>query len=433
MGHDLKDISGKNFAVLGLGVSGCAVARFLNARGAEVYAVDDQANETTLSRLQALEQVGITGAVGRYDQERLQSAEWVVVSPGVMPSNPTFTVLRERIGERLISEIELAAWFLECPVIAITGTNGKTTTVTVLEGFLNGVGKHAIAAGNIGTPVVDVIERLKPDSLLVLEVSSFQLETTRTFRPHIAAILNITPDHLNWHGSMPAYAAAKAKLFKNQTESDHAFLNARDDYSAALASGVQARVAFFNETGTLNANWDLVFHIAKVLGFRSEQVQTYLDGFKGVAHRMQAVPSGISELCFINDSKSTNPASLEWALEQMEQPVLLICGGRNKGNDFGVLKPLIQKKTKACFLIGESAEAMRQAWPEANCCLAGELDAALEAAVKAARSGDTVLFSPGCASFDQFSNYIERGETFRDLVTRRWADTARRQCDESNA
>lgn len=410
------ELKGMQVAILGLGVSGLESARFLRRRGARVFVSEIDCNPFSEKHAQRLREMGVEVELGNHSVDRILRSDLVVISPGIGPRKEIYQQVREAKGAALVSEIELAFRFCPCEVVAVTGTNGKTTTTSLVAGLLRSFGIHAIACGNIGNAFIGEVDRLTERSKAVVEVSSFQLENTRHFRPHVALLLNITPDHFDWHGDMEHYLQAKAKIFRNQTRDNYAILNRRDSGSQSLVPGISARVLYFNEGQVENPNWDAVLRVAEIYGLDRDKSLSFLRDFRGIPHRMEEVPSQ-DGIRYINDSKSTNPSSLEWALERMMEPVVLICGGRNKGNDFRSLSSLVRQKVRCCVTYGEAVSEMAEAWkgvvPLKPC---GSLREAFEEARHAARSGGTILLSPACASFDQFKNYEERGEQFKKMV-----------------
>jgi len=411
-----RELSGKEISVIGLGVSGFETARFAKRHGARVFLTELKEGKKTAEWKRILECEGIEVEIRNHSLDRLKKSDAIILSPGIKPKTEIYQWLLKEWRGPLMSEIEFAFRYAPCEVIAVTGTNGKTTTTSLLAMMFQLFGIHAVSCGNIGNPFIAEIDGLKPSSKAVVEVSSFQLEQTLEFRPHVGLLLNITPDHFDWHGSMENYVAAKARIFRNQRENNFSVLNARDPFTAQIAAGLRSKIRYFNQNEVVNPNWDAVLQVGDIYGFPRERVMKFLKEFPGIKHRMEKVPSrdGID---YINDSKSTNPSSLEWALERIEAPAVLICGGRNKGNDFRPLSALVGGKVKACVLIGEAAKEMRDAWqgivPLEN---APDLRGAVNKARGMAGTGGIVLLSPGCASFDMFQNYEDRGEQFRKIV-----------------
>lgn len=411
-----KDLKGTKVSVIGLGISGLETALYAKRRGAKVFLSELKAGKNSAAYQARLKSEGIEFETGKHSLDRLKQSDIAVISPGIKPSQEVYRFLADEWKGPLVSEIEFAFWYAPCEVVAVTGTNGKTTTTSLIAEMFRLFGVHAVSCGNIGNPFVAEIDNLAPDSKVSVEVSSFQLERTMEFRPHVALLLNITPDHFDWHGTMDNYVRAKAGIFRNQTKSDFAILNAQDPYSSEIAPSIKAKVIYFNRGIVENPNWDAVLQVADIYGYPRQKVMKFLREFPGIEHRLEKVPSK-DGITYINDSKSTNPSSLEWALARMDLPAVLICGGRNKGNDFRTLATLVQKKVKMCVLIGEAAGEMEDAWKEVvPVTHAKDLREAVVKSRAFAATGGTVLLSPGCASFDMFLNYEDRGEKFKEIV-----------------
>jgi UDP-N-acetylmuramoylalanine--D-glutamate ligase len=346
------------------------------------------------------------------------------------------------------SELELGWWFTDAPVVAITGTNGKTTTTELVGAMGRAAGRVTAVAGNVGTPL-SALARERPE-LLVLEVSSFQLFLCEDFRPHVGALLNLAPDHLDWHPDLEHYATAKARLFARQRAEDAAVLNGADPEVAARFSRIPSERFWFQEspapergaflrderlTFRLGEELEPIFSLtewnlpgrhnrenllaaalcARLIGLPDEAIVEGARGFRGLPHRMEIVAT-TAGVTWINDSKSTNPASLEKALDP-ELPTLLVAGGVTKGCDFRPIRESVAAGARVALLIGEGAGELEEAWQgTVRTVRAEDLETAVRIASEEAKDGERVLFSPGCASFDQFENYVERGERFRALV-----------------
>ncbi|MBI4549909.1 MAG: hypothetical protein HY714_03180 [Candidatus Omnitrophica bacterium] len=409
-------VKGKQAAVVGLGVSGAETALFLARQGAQVFVSENSSTPAAQEYRRKLSEAGIESEIGRHSLDRITGADLVVLSPGIKPSAPVYRALADKPHPDFISEIELAYRFAPCEVIAVTGTNGKTTTTSLIAGLFNFTGTHAIACGNIGNAFIGEIGRLGPASKAVVEVSSFQLENIRRFRPKVALLLNVTPDHFDWHGNMEAYLAAKARIFMNQTAQDFAVLNRQDVPTRTLAGRIPSAIRYFNDGEVDNPNYDAVRRVGEIYGMDPARVEQYLRDFKGIEHRLEEVPSG-DGFVYINDSKSTNTSSLEWALQRMSRPVILLCGGRNAGNDFRPLSDLVRKKVKTCVAFGEAREEIAEAWRDiVSVTVCPDLEASVSQAQSTGAPGDTILFSPACKSFDQFQNYKHRGQRFKEIV-----------------
>jgi UDP-N-acetylmuramoylalanine--D-glutamate ligase len=431
---------GQDVLVLGLGRSGTSAANFCAARGARVVAADERPVEA-LAGVGALAP-GIQTAVGGPFPDPA-GFDLVVPSPGVPPAR-----YRTR-ARRVWGDVEIAYRALPVPIVAVTGTNGKSTTTCLVEALLRGAGLRARAAGNLGEPALELVGL--PLDVAVLEVSSFQLETTESFRPRVAVILNITPDHLDRHGSFAAYREAKARILANQQPEDAAVLNVGDPEVRALADRVRGRSVPFRigaplERGAwldaeavvlcgdagpaqrvslaglrlrgLHNRENAVAALAAVwaAGADVARAAAALPSFRGLPHRMEEV-ARIGGVAFVNDSKATNPGAAHAALAGAGAPVVWIAGGRGKGLDFAELADTAAKTARAAVLIGEAADSLRDALgARIETRMAASLEEAVGVAAALAQPGDVVLLAPACASFDQFRNFEDRGERFRTAV-----------------
>jgi UDP-N-acetylmuramoylalanine--D-glutamate ligase len=437
------DVNGKQVVVLGLGISGMEAAKLLKDKGAHVTVRDSAANNATVNqRAEALRRLAIRVELGEAIMAR-DRFDFCVLSPGINPNAPLVQKLRQA-GLPMFGELEIAYRFCQCPIVAITGTNGKTTTTELIDAVLAAGGKRTKASGNIGTAFSAAVRDSASLDVMVLEVSSFQLEHIVEFRPRISVHLNLTPDHLDRYGSMEEYEAAKWQIFRNQTADDFAIVNVN-----LRLPEIAAHKITFSVTGTpadyqLIDGW-LVAHGEQVL----EQSRTNLIGPHNAENMLAAlavadlyhVPreAAIQALCayqplphrcekvgvidgvtFINDSKATNIDALEKALLAMRSPVVLMAGGKDKGLDFSGLRPLLREKVKAIVLIGQMTEKLFAAWNSAVPCVrATTLADAVEQSRQLAKPGDVVLFSPGCSSFDMFKDFEDRGDQFRALIQAR--------------
>ena len=448
-------LENKNVLVVGLGASGKAACDLLLRKGARVWAVDDARNEALERDAEALKakgvQVGLGGKIpggGSFDL--------AVVSPGVPWTSPTLKAVTER-KTHVIGELELGYQNSVCLNVAITGTNGKTTTTELVERLLKQRQLKTVAAGNIGLPLCAVAEQTKEMDFLTLEVSSFQLETIEYFRPAVAVLLNITPDHLDRYAGMAEYARAKARIFVNQQAFDWAIVQTEAlAQLRALGVSIPSKVITFSASnrradiyldrgllisrveswkgpllnmdecrlrGPHNAeNLMAALAVGRVLRIPLESMVESLRSYTPPLHRCEPVAE-INGVQFINDSKSTNLDSLHKALLSVpsgragEANVLLIAGGKDKGFEYHDVGPLLSQRVKAAYLIGETREKLRAAWSLFTpCTLADSLIEAVQRAAQEAASGDVVLLSPACSSFDQFQNYKHRGEVFRQAV-----------------
>jgi UDP-N-acetylmuramoylalanine--D-glutamate ligase len=439
----------KRILVVGLARTGVAAARFLHRRGATVRATD-QADESRLGPpLAELRAMGIALELGGHRTETFTTAEMIVLSPGVPHTLPALQAARDR-GIPVIGEIELAARFIRQPIVAVTGTNGKTTTTELLGAMLAASGRRVFVGGNIGRPLIDYVDAGMNAETVIAEVSSFQLDTIETFRPAVGVLLNITADHLDRYPDFTAYAAAKMRLFENQDAQDAAVLNAGDPVIAAHADGICSRRFFFNTSapgaaaglkdrtlilqlpgrapvevelagfrlrGAHNAeNATAAALAALAAGASPAGIQAALNTFTPAAHRLETI-ARIGDVEYVNDSKATNVDAVRRGLECFSSPVVLIMGGVDKGGDFGLLADVVRRRGRGLVLLGASRDALRAA-------LGGLLPtrevASMRDAVRAAQAlaaaGDAVLLAPGCASFDLYTNYQVRGEDFRRAV-----------------
>jgi UDP-N-acetylmuramoylalanine--D-glutamate ligase len=434
------DVNGKQVVVLGLGISGMEAAKLLKDNGAHVTVRDNALNNATVNqRAETLRQRGITVELGA-TISTTQRFDFCVLSPGINPNAPMVQRLAEA-GLPMFGELEVAYRFCQCPIVAITGTNGKTTTTELVNAVLAAGGKRTKASGNIGTAFSTAVRDSANLDVMVVEVSSFQLENIVEFRPRVSVHLNLTPDHLDRYQTMEEYEAAKWQIFRNQTTDDFAIVNTNLRLPA-----MNARKITLSATGS-PADYQLIDGFLVVNGLRVlEQTQTNLIGphnaenmlaalavadlykipreaaiealcvYKPLPHRLEKVAE-IDGVTFLNDSKATNVDALEKALLAMRSPVVLLAGGKDKGLNFDGLRPLLHEKVKAVVLIGQMTEKFFAAWNTAVPCVrATTLADAVEQTRKLATRGDVVLFSPGCSSYDMFKNFEDRGDQFRALV-----------------
>ncbi|MCD6098019.1 UDP-N-acetylmuramoyl-L-alanine--D-glutamate ligase [bacterium] len=442
------DFRGKKVVVLGLGRSGEAAARLLARRGASVFVSEISSSEEKKSACRRLDEIGVRCELGGHT-EAVLLADIVVVSPGVPLDSPVISSIADK-RIPIIGEVELAYQFLQGTLVAVTGSNGKSTTVALIGGMLESAGRKVFVGGNIGTPFSRFVEQTTEDSISVLEVSSFQLDTVRGFSPDVAVLLNLTPDHLDRYPSVEDYYLSKMRIFANQTGTDWAILNKDDENIMRLIEGrVCSRRVFFSQREPvgegvfvegnqiyiasaghirrfaskkeIEKSGDLQDYLAavsvgSVLGLPNDVIVSFLRGFSGLEHRLERVAEK-DGILFINDSKGTNIDSVLFALKSLSSPVILIAGGRYKGGNFLLLEEEARKKVRYMILIGEAKELISSSlgrfvpWEYAD-----SLEGAVLRAVSIANPGDTVLLSPGCASFDMFKNYEERGRRFKQIV-----------------
>src|SRR3989449_487629 len=410
----LDSLAGRRVTVVGLARSGVAAARLLRTAGAQVTGTDLKPLEA-LGRVAAeLQALGVRLVTGPHARGAFDRTDLVVVSPGVPFHGDQLGPARAR-GMPIIGELELGWRALEAETIAITGTNGKTTTTALTGALLAEQPRPVLVAGNIGTPLAAHALGFPPDGLVVCEVSSFQLETTEAFQPRVAAVLNITPDHLDRHGSLAAYVDAKARIFANQTPADCTIVNADDEAAEAICP-----VAEICLRGAHNVENVLAAAACALwAGLAPEAIRRAIGRFRAVAHRIEFVRDRRGAQ-YYNDSKGTNVASTLKALESFSERILLIAGGKGKGQDFEPLATAARGRVGHVFLIGEDAPRLAAAFKEASVPLTRcpSLEAAVDAARRLAVPGDVVLLSPACASFDMFENFEHRGDVFKKLVER---------------
>jgi len=453
---DLKRrINAGSAYVVGLGEygTGRAVADALVSMGLRVTAADVKPAGELGKQIAALP-AQVSLELGDDAYRTLLNHDLVIISPGVPPDLPVLTQARER-GIEVIGELELAYRITSAPFIAVTGTKGKTTTTALIGRLLQEAGRHALVGGNIGTPIIEHALCAEPDDLLVTEVSSFQLETTRDFRPHVAVLLNFWPDHLDRHPDLRAYWAAKRRIFARQDEDDWAVLNFDDPEVRPLADEVRAQVVPFSRVEPLGRgvyvdgdrivaappvtpDWRVIAPVAALrlrgrhnlenalaalaaagaAGADLDAARRTLESFEGAPNRLEEVAT-VAGVTFINDSQATNPTAVERGLEAMGEPIVLIAGGRAKVPDFTDLGRAVAGRVRALIVIGEAGPAIAAAAQAAGLAevdRAETLEQAVQAAFRIAHPGDVVLLSPACASFDMFRNMAHRGEVFRSAV-----------------
>lgn len=405
----------KKISVVGIARSGLACANLLYELGADVSVTDSQDNEKTRLSALKLKSKDIKVELGRHTKEFIKDRDLIVISPGV-DNNALPVSWADAWGIPIISEIEVGGILCPAKIIAVTGTNGKTTVTTLIGKILEAKGERAFVCGNIGDPFCGRLKEIRESDFVSLEVSSFQLERIKTFRPKISLVLNLKPNHLDRYKSMEEYLQAKKRIFMNQDRSDYLVLNSQDALVKELAKEARANSVFFSALENFNPNQSAVLTVGSILGIDKELCCRVFSQFKGVEHRLEYVAE-VGGVEFINDSKSTNVDSTIWALKNIRRPVILIAGGRDKGCDYGSVIDYMRNKVKEIVLIGEAKKKIKAAM---SGFLSAEesstLEKALEIASGKALPGDCVLFSPMCSSFDMFSDYEERGRHFKRLV-----------------
>jgi UDP-N-acetylmuramoylalanine--D-glutamate ligase len=439
-------LAGRRVTVVGLARSGVAACRLLRALGAVVTGTDGREAGALGPEARALVEEGVRLQLGGHPEAAFAGAELVVVSPGVPVDLPSLAGCRAR-GVPVMGEVELAWRAMEAEVVAITGTNGKTTTTALTGALLRESGRPVLVGGNIGRPLAADALACPASGWVVAEVSSFQLETTETFRPRVAALLNVTPDHLDRHRTLEAYAAAKARIFRHQTAADVAVVNADDPVAAALAGRTRARLLWFSRRGSVEAGTDVrdgwvrlrldgVEHpvcpvtdiflrglhnlenvlaataCAGALGVPPDRLRAGIAAFRGVPHRLQWVRDRAG-VAYYNDSKGTNVDATLKALAAFPGPIVLVAGGRDKGQRFEPLAAAARGHVRAAVLLGEGRATLGPALrPATRVVEVDSMPAAVREAARLAEPGDVVLLSPACASFDMFRDYEHRGEAF---------------------
>jgi UDP-N-acetylmuramoylalanine--D-glutamate ligase len=444
------DVTNKRVLVVGLGKSGVASALFLKAHGARVTVSDTKPQDELKNEIPVLLDQGIAVETGGHGERTFRGQDLIVVSPGVPVDAPPLVQARA-LGEQVIGEIELAAEFFPGEIVAITGSNGKTTTTTLAGEILAAGGLSTVVGGNIGTPAISLVERASNQTVAVLEVSSFQLETIQTFHPRIAVVLNVTPDHLDRHRTFATYTDAKARIFENQKADDFAVLNADDPTCVEMATRTKAGVFWFSRKkevkhGAYVREGQILFRDSKgqreimllseiplkgahnvenvlaavcvgaLSGVEAGPIRKAVASFRAVEHRLEYVAT-VRGVEYFNDSKATNVDATIKALESFPANIHLILGGKDKGSDYSVLNGLLRQRVKRVYTIGAAAAKIEsQIKGAAEIVSAETLENAIERAAESAQPGDIVLLAPACASFDQFRSYEHRGKVFKEAV-----------------
>jgi UDP-N-acetylmuramoylalanine--D-glutamate ligase len=445
------DLTNKRVLVVGLGKSGLSAARFLKSRGARVT-VSDSRPATLIAELPGLLDEGFSVESGSHGLLTFRRQDLIVVSPGVPMTTPELMTVKA-VGARIIGELELGAQFLQGGILAITGSNGKTTTTSLVGEIFKASGAPTQVGGNIGRPVTQMVASDTPETVNVLEVSSFQLETIESFHPRIAVVLNITPDHLDRHGTFDAYIAAKARITENQTNADALVLNGEDHITQGLAAKTKANVYWFSarrpmRQGAFVHNGDIIWlereggkserilpvseiplvgaHnlenvlaavcVARLSNIPAETIRAAVAAFRAVEHRLEFVRE-LYNVRYFNDSKATNVDATVKAIESFPGNIHLILGGKDKDSDYAAMSDLLRQRVNTVITIGSAAEKIeRQLAGVVKIESAGTLAVAVNRAHELAVNGDIVLLAPACASFDQFDNYEHRGRVFKELV-----------------
>ena len=449
------ELKGKKVLVVGLGKSGLAAALFLRRQGAQVTVSDVRSADALARDIPALLEEGIMVETGGHGLLTFRRQDLIVVSPGVPLDTPELVQV-QKFGLPVMGELELASRFLKGKTLAITGSNGKTTTTTLCGEIFAAGGLPVQVGGNIGVPVIELVDKSRDDGWSVLEVSSFQLETTEQFHPEIAVILNITPDHLDRHGNFANYIAAKERIFAKQTADDALVLNADDDAAMRSAARAKSKVYWFSRTrivrqgafiheGTIlfreteQSAPETILKVASIslkgehnvenvlaavcasrlAGVAPEAIRSAVEKFRAVEHRLEFV-ANVNGVDYYNDSKATNVDAAMKAVAAFPAGIHLILGGKDKNSDYTLMRALLEERVKAVYTIGAAAEKITGQIEGATAIVnAGTLDMAVAAAAEAAQAGDVILLAPACSSFDQFENYEHRGRFFKELVLAR--------------
>ena len=451
----MMELKHKKILVVGLGKSGLASAMFLREQGAQVTVSDLRSVEALANELPALLDVGVMVEAGGHGLLTFRRQDWIVVSPGVPLDTPELAQARG-FGTPVIGELELAARFLRGNILAITGSNGKTTTTALCGEIFRAGGQPTQIGGNIGLPVISLVPQSVDNGWSVLEISSFQLETIVEFHPNIAVMLNITPDHLDRHGSMKNYVAIKERIFANQTSKDFLVLNAENAETQQMAARAKSQVFWFSARrpvrqgsfvyqdavvwrATEQSSAEPILPVseiplkgehnvenvlaavcaAKLAGISNDVIRKAVAAFRAVEHRLEFV-ARIRGVEYYNDSKATNVDATMKAIAAFPGGIHLILGGKDKNSDYTLLEPLLRERVRAVYTIGAAAEKIeRQIGGAVRIVSCQTLERAVDQAAAQAKSGEIVLLAPACSSFDQFQNYEHRGQCFKQYVLAR--------------
>ncbi|MBW1650354.1 MAG: UDP-N-acetylmuramoyl-L-alanine--D-glutamate ligase [Deltaproteobacteria bacterium] len=451
----MTQLSGKKILIAGIGKTGISLTSFCKKKGADITVTD--INKDALIKISEQKSLfsGIKKEIGYHNIQTFQNSDLIILSPGI-PHNIKPVTAATAKGVKITGEIEFASQFIKTPVIAVTGTNGKTTVTTLIGEILKNCGKKVFVGGNIGKPLIDYVDGEDKADIIIAEISSFQLDTISTFNPNIAACLNISKDHLERYTNYSEYAASKVKIFANQDKKDTAIINGNDILLRTLTENIKSKKLFFypqtKEAGSIINFTDkkLIFDFintgekeknfinlnnikligahnieniaaaslcALAAGANINKIQKTVSEFKGIKHRIEHIDT-INNVAYYNDSKATNTDAVLRALQNFNNPLILIMGGIDKGGSFEKLKPLIKKSVKKLIAIGEAKQKIINTFADtaSDIISANSLEEAVNLAHKKAAAGDAVLLSPGCASFDMFRNYADRGETFCKAV-----------------
>lgn len=443
------DLEGKRCVVVGLGLSGISLIKFLKQNNAKIFVSDSRSSEELKETINKIADKNIKCEFGGHTAPFFLNGELIIISPGIPYDIPPLKEARKK-GIQIIGEMELAFRFITCPVLAITGTNGKSTTVSLLHNMILKSGKRSFLGGNIGKPLIDLVLSGEKVDYAVVEVSSFQLETTEQFHPKIAACLNVTADHLDRHPTFEEYLNFKKRIYLKMDKEDLLILNGEDKYTNKFGGEKKVKRQFFSrETKTKDGciitgsgikfvgsagEGELTFSKMKLIGEHNKEnvaaaalfaknigvpiktIQSIIDEFTGLPHRMEFVRE-LNGVKYFNDSKGTNVGSTIKSIDSFKGPIILLAGGKDKGTDLSELDSFIKQKVSSLILFGEAKGRMKKAWEKLTRTII--VETLKEGVVKSkleAKKGDVVLFSPACSSFDQFRDYKHRGECFREYV-----------------
>lgn len=445
------ELNGRKVTVVGLGITGIRLIEFLKKMGANITVTDVRREDELGNEARRVLQFVDGCYLGGNSEGAFKNTDMIIISPGV-PYDLDILEEQMKRGVPVLGEIEFAFRYINKPIIGITGTNGKTTTTSMIGHFLLVSGRRAFVGGNIGRPLIEFLNDYDNWEIAVVEVSSFQLESIYEFRPKIAVLLNITEDHIDRHKTFENYRYIKSRIFKNQKEEDFAVINMDDENVKKASDGIRSKVISFTKNSKHLKNGTVIFNgksiissvkesiheyflekfhlrgihnienlmaavaVGEIMGLSRDDIQNGIKTFKGVPHRIEFVKE-IKGIKFYNDSKGTNVSSVIRAIESFNERIILIAGGRDKGSDFNILKNKVKGRVKASILIGEARDKIKDALCEVTYTeFAENMDDAVKKAFKIAEAGDVVLLSPGCASFDMFRDYEERGEVFKNIV-----------------
>ncbi|MBN3040612.1 MAG: UDP-N-acetylmuramoyl-L-alanine--D-glutamate ligase [Candidatus Omnitrophica bacterium] len=406
----------KTICVVGFGKSGIALCNLLLSLKKKVIVSDiSKSSEFESSVISQLKNQGVDFEFEAHTADFIKKSQLIITSPGVDIFSSSLKDIAAGLMIPCVGEIEFSFWLTKASIVAITGTNGKTTTSQLAYELLKKKKKRIFLGGNIGTPFSSFVLKTRPHDIVVLEISSFQLETIIEFRPFIAALLNLEPDHMDRYKDFESYCKAKMNLFRNQGPQDWAILNKNIHFSRTCLDSIRSKTLFFSNEFD-NENFSSVYRIAGIFGFSKADCLAFFSTFKGFPHRLEFV-ADLKGVTYINDSKATNPASTIWALKNIKTPVILLAGGKDKGLDYSAITPYLSR-VRRINLFGESAGKINRALEpfEVKTDVFATLKEAVIAAHSQSKKGDTVLLSPMCSSFDEFKDYQDRGRTFIDIV-----------------